>query len=42
MSDLLRMTGLVSGLDTQSIVQGLVSAASYKATKLKNNQKKLE
>lgn len=42
MSDLLRMTGLVSGLDTQSIVQGLVSAASYKTTKLKNNQKKLE
>ena len=42
MSDLLRMTGLVSGLDTQSIVQGLVSAASYKTRKLKNNQKKLE
>lgn len=37
----LRMTGLVSGLDTESIVQGLVSAASYKKTDLTNKQTKL-
>ena len=42
MSSQLRMTGLVSGLDTESIVQGLVSAASYKKTDLTNKQKKLE
>ncbi len=35
------MTGLVSGLDTETIVQALVSAASYKTTKLKNTQTKL-
>ena len=37
----IRMTGLVSGLDTDSIVQGLVSAASYKKTELENKQTKL-
>lgn len=37
----LRMTGLVSGLDTDSIVKGLVSAASYKKTDLTNKQTKL-
>ncbi len=42
MSDRMRMSGLVSGLDTESIVSALVSAASYKTTKLKNTQKKLE
>ena len=42
MSDRIRMSGLVSGLDTESIVSALVSAASYKTTKLKNTQKKLE
>lgn len=42
MSDRLRMTGMASGMDTQSIVQQLVDAQSYKKTKLKNNQTKLE
>jgi hypothetical protein len=32
MSDRIRMSGLVSGLDTESIVTALVSAASYKTT----------
>ncbi len=41
MSDIMRMTGLVSGLDTQTIVGALVSAANYKTTKLKNQQTKL-
>ena len=41
-TDRIRMTGLVSGLDTETIVQALVSAASYKTTKLKNTQTKLE
>ena len=40
-TDRIRMTGLVSGLDTETIVQALVSAASYKTTKLKNTQTKL-
>ncbi len=35
------MSGLVSGLDTETIVGALVSAASYKTTKLKNTQTKL-
>ncbi len=42
MSDRIRMSGLVSGLDTESIVSALVSAASHKTTQLKNTQKKLE
>jgi flagellar hook-associated protein 2 len=41
MSDLMRMTGLVSGMDTSTIVGALVSAANYKTTKLKNQQTKL-
>jgi len=41
MSDRMRMSGLVSGLDTEAIVGALVSAASYKTTKLKNTQTKL-
>ncbi len=41
MSDLMRMTGLVSGMDTSAIVGALVSAANYKTTKLKNQQTKL-
>ncbi len=40
-SDRIRMSGLVSGLDTETIVGALVSAASYKTTKLKNTQTKL-
>jgi flagellar hook-associated protein 2 len=42
MSDLIRMTGLYSGMDTESIIQSLVSAKSQKVTDLKNEQKKLE
>ncbi len=41
MSDRLRMTGLASGMDTQSIVEQLVEAKSYKKTTLKNSQTKL-
>lgn len=41
MSDLMRMTGLISGMDTSTIVGALVSAANYKTTKLKNQQTKL-
>lgn len=42
MSDLLRLTGMYSGMDTETIVQSLVSAREAKVTKLKNEQKKLE
>lgn len=42
MSDLLRMTGMYSGMDTESIIQQLVSAKATKVTNLKNDQKKLE
>lgn len=42
MSDLLRMTGMYSGMDTESIIQSLVSTKSQKVTNLKNDQKKLE
>lgn len=42
MSDRLRMTGMYSGMDTESIIQQLVSAKSTKVTNLKNDQKKLE
>lgn len=38
----IRMTGLISGLDTDAVVQQLVSAKSVKVTKKKNQQKKLE
>ena len=38
----IRMTGLISGLDTDAVVQQLVSAKSVKVTKKKNEQKKLE
>lgn len=41
MSDRLRMTGLASGMDTQSIVEQLVEVKSYKKTDLKNEQTKL-
>lgn len=41
MSDLLRMTGMFSGMDTESIVQSLVSAKSKKVTTLKQDQTKL-
>ena len=42
MSDLLRMTGMYSGMDTESVIQQLVKAKSTKVTSLKNDQKKLE
>lgn len=42
MSDVMRMTGLYSGMDTESIVQQLVSAKQTKVTNLKNEQTKLE
>lgn len=42
MSDLLRMTGMYSGIDTESIVTQLVSAKSKKVENLKNEQTKLE
>lgn len=42
MSDLLRMTGMYSGMDTESVIQQLVAAKSTKVTNLKNDQKKLE
>ena len=38
MSDLLRMTGMYSGMDTESIIQQLVSAKATKVTNLKNDQ----
>ena len=42
MSDLLRMTGMYSGMDTESIVSQLVKTKSTKVTNLKNEQKKLK
>jgi flagellar hook-associated protein 2 len=42
MSDTIRMTGLYSGMDTESIISALVSAKSTKVDTLKNEQKKLE
>ena len=42
MSDLLRMTGMYSGMDTESIVSQLVKTKSTKVTNLKNEQNKLE
>ncbi len=38
----MRMSGLMSGMDTESIVQQLVEARSNKVTKVKNSQTKLE
>lgn len=42
MSDRMRITGMYSGMDTESIVQQLVSAKQIKVDNLKNDQKKLE
>ncbi|MCM1184650.1 MAG: flagellar filament capping protein FliD [Roseburia sp.] len=42
MSDLMRMTGMYSGMDTEAVIQSLVSAKAQKVTNLKNDQKKLE
>lgn len=41
-SSTIRMTGLISGLDTESIVSGLMSAQRYKATKIENKITKLQ
>ena len=37
----IRITGMYSGLDTESIISELVSAQSYKKNKLVKEQKKL-
>ncbi|MDE7205741.1 MAG: flagellar filament capping protein FliD, partial [Lachnospiraceae bacterium] len=42
MSDRMRVTGMYSGMDTESIVQQLVAAKQVKVDNLKNDQKKLE
>lgn len=42
MSDRMRVTGMYSGMDTESIVQQLVAAKQTKVDDLKNEQKKLE
>lgn len=42
MSDRMRITGMYSGMDTESIVQQLVAAKQTKVDNLKNEQKKLE
>lgn len=42
MSSLIRMTGLVSGLDTESIVKELMSAQRMKETKIQNQKTELE
>ena len=42
MSDKVRMSGLISGLDTDSVIEALVSTKRQKVTDAKNDQKKLE
>ena len=42
MSDRMRLTGLYSGMDTETIVQQLVATKQTKVDNLKNEQKKLE
>lgn len=42
MSDVLRLTGLFSGMQTEEIVSALVSAKATKVTNLKNDKTKLE
>lgn len=42
MSDMMRLTGLSSGMDTESIVSALVSAKKTKVDEAKQAQKKLE
>lgn len=42
MSDLLRMTGMYSGMDTDAVIQSLISVKKQKVTNLKNDQKKLQ
>ena len=38
----IRLTGINSGMDTDSIVQALMSAQSYKKTKIEAKKTKLE
>ena len=38
----MRLSGLMSGMDTESVIQQLVQAKSAKVTKAKNAQTKLE
>ena len=42
MSDRMRLTGMYSGMDTETIVQELVKTKQTKVDNLKNEQKKLE
>lgn len=42
MSDRMRLMGMTSGMDTESIVQQLVSVKKTNVTNLKNDQKKLQ
>ena len=42
MSDKVRMSGLISGLDTDSVIEALVSTKRQKVTTAQNDQKKLE
>ena len=42
MSDRIRMGGLISGIDTDSIIESLVSTKRQKVTNAKGDQKKLE
>ncbi len=42
MSDKMRMSGLISGMDTDSVIEALVSTKKQKVTDAKNDQKKLE
>ena len=42
MSDKLRMSGLISGMDTDSVIEALVSNKRKKVTDAKNDQKKLD
>ena len=41
MSDRIRMSGLISGLDTDSVIEALTSTKKQKVTDAKNDQKKL-
>ncbi|MBO4908051.1 MAG: flagellar filament capping protein FliD [Lachnospiraceae bacterium] len=42
MSDRMRMSGLISGMDTDSVIEALVSSKKKKVTDAKNDQKKLD
>lgn len=42
MSDKMRLSGLISGMDTDSVIEALVSTKKQKVTTAQGNQKKLE